>query len=73
MTSEKRATLLYLAFEDICQQLQREFDGIPELNELAGMDVENAKKELVIDSLLNEGDSGFVTIIGKLLDNMEIT
>jgi hypothetical protein len=45
MINEKRATLLCLAFEDICQKLQKEFDGIPEVNDLADIDISNAKKE----------------------------
>lgn len=68
MINEKRTILLYLAFEEFCQQLQVEFDGIPDLNEFTDIDVSNAKKELIIDSLLEEGDSEFVTIIGKMFN-----
>lgn len=71
MINEKRATLLYLTFEEICQQLQKEFDGIPELNKVADIDISNAKKELIIDYLLENGDSGFVTIIQGVLDDLE--
>ena len=66
--TNNRTLLLYLTFEEICRELQKEFDEIPEFHEMADLDVKEAKKEMVIDYLLKDGDSEFVSAIKGIFD-----